>query len=258
MPRWPELGQAAWPWPCRPRTMSRFLKPPFLCLVEECPPKMRWTAAASLKDSSEGCSSPPSPNSGVLARRCFGVHLHARLRLVPWGTGCSWLLRGCSAPRLHPEPSKSPATEGLCHVPQPTKPGTVSAGGGETHRVPTRRQAACQPISPASALSESPARYSLHKGPIFLQFCRAAVTGSDSAAPGAPTPKPGPWTKNPHCHEPFSFSCMNGKHSFYMARKREGGCTNPAGNAPTTAAMKCKEVQGDAGLGGAKPQPPAP
>ena len=129
MPRWPELGQAARPRLRCPRTMSRFLKPPpFLRPVEECPPETWQMAAASLKDSSEGGSSLPSPNSGVSARRCFGVHLHGCLHLLPQGTRCSWLLWGCSVPRLHPEPREPPAAEGLCHIPQPTKLGMVLAG----------------------------------------------------------------------------------------------------------------------------------
>lgn len=91
MPWWPELGQAAQPRLHCLRTMSRFLKPPFLCPMEECPPEMWWMAAASLKESSEGCSSLPSPDSGVSAQCCFRVHLHGRLHLIPWGRGCSWL-----------------------------------------------------------------------------------------------------------------------------------------------------------------------
>lgn len=146
----------------------------------------------------------------------------------------------------------------VCAVsPSPTKPGTVSAGSRETHRVPTRRQAACQSVPPASALAESPARYSPHKGPIFLWFCSAGVTGSNPAAPRAPTLKPGPWTKNPHCHEPSSLFCMNVKRSFYIVRKRKGGCTNPAVNAPMTAAMKYK-ARDDARQGSAKLQSLAP
>lgn len=146
----------------------------------------------------------------------------------------------------------------VCAVsPSPTKPGTVSAGSGETHRVPTRRQAACQSVPPASALAESPARYSPHKGPIFLWFCSAGVTGSNPAAPRAPTLKPGPWTKNLHCHKPSSLFCMNVKRSFCIVRKRKGGCTNPAVNAPMTAAMKCK-ARDDARQGGAKLQSLAP
>lgn len=136
MLRWPELGWAAQPWPRHPRTMSRFLKPPILCPMEECPPEMRWTAAASSKDSSEGCSLCPSPASEGSAQCCFGVHLHSCFHPVPWGTGCSWLLWGHSAPRLHPKPGELPATKALCRVLQPMKPGTVSAGSRETSGPP--------------------------------------------------------------------------------------------------------------------------
>lgn len=166
-------------------------------------PKMWWAVAASSRDSSEGCSSQPwdrsrcprRPAVGSQPGTVLGCTSTAALTSFPgaWDApGCSWMLRVCSAPQLHPKPTKSPPTKGLCRVPQSTKPGTVSAGAGDTWWVPTCCQAACQLVPPASALAESPARYSPHKGPILLRFRRAGVTGSNPAAPGAPTLKPGP------------------------------------------------------------------
>lgn len=147
-------------------------------------------------------------------------------------------LASCRPPRLCAV-SSSPQSQGQ------------SRWAAGRRQVPPCHQAVCQPIPPASAPAESPARYSPHKGPIFLWFCRAGVTGSKPAAPGAPTLKPGPRTKKSPFPQPFSLFCMNGKHSFYKARKREGAEQNQQQTHPQRLLWNAKR-----GAGGCKA--PAP
>lgn len=82
--------------------------------------------------------------------------------------------------------------------------GQARWAAGDTPGAPPAPSSVSAPVAGA----ESPASYSPHKGPILLWLRRAGVTGSDVAAPGAPSLKAGPWPKTPHCHEPFSLSFL--------------------------------------------------